>query len=199
MDALSDIRFYESGAVSTPIPSTDHIEPFIEAFGREGRGGLWTYYCCGQTRGVSNRMFGMSGARTAFIGFQLWKYGIEGFLQWGYNFYNNCGSWDAVNPYIDSTGSGWVPSGDTYSVYPGMDGQALESVRLCLFREALDDVRMLRLCESVVGRERTLAAAEEICGTIVFSRCVCDTETMEALRGRIASLIASGLSGRRLA
>ena len=197
MDALSDVRFYKSGAVTTPIPSTDHIEPFIEEFSREGRSGLWTYYCCGQTKGVSNRMFGMSGARTRFIGFQLWKYGIAGFLQWGYNFYNNCGSYDPINPYLDSNGSGWVPSGDTYSVYPGMDGSCLESVRINQFREALDDMRALRLCESLIGRERTLSEAEKICGEIVFSKCVCCTEEMLALRSHIDSLVAEAAGKRR--
>ena len=30
---------------------------------------------------------------------RIFKYDIAGFLQWGYNFYNNVGSHDQINPY----------------------------------------------------------------------------------------------------
>lgn len=30
MDALSDVSFYDSGAVDTPVPSTSHMKPFLE-------------------------------------------------------------------------------------------------------------------------------------------------------------------------
>lgn len=194
IDALSNVDFYLSGAVQTPVPSNNHIEPFIKAFADEGREGLWTYYCCGQSIGVSNRLMAMTGARTRFIGTQFWKYKIAGFLQWGFNFYYNCGSYDLINPYINSTGSGWVPSGDTYSVYPASDGRALESVRINHFREGLDDMRALSLLESLIGREKTLEAVESVAGEIVFSRCVCGTAQMLALRDRIDSLIAENLT-----
>ena len=135
----------------------------------------------------------MSGARTRFIGTQFWKYRIAGFLQWGFNFYYNCGSYDLINPYLNSTGSGWVPSGDTYSVYPASDGTALESVRINQFREGLDDMRALYLLESLAGREKALSAVEEIAGEIVFSKCVCDSGRMLAIRDRIDSMIAGCL------
>ncbi len=193
MDALSNVDFYRSGAVTTPIPSNNHIEPFIEAFGEEGRKGLWTYYCCGQSIGVSNRFFAMPGARTRFIGCQFYRYDIAGFLQWGYNFYYNQGSCDLVNPFTDSTGNYFVPSGDTYSVYPGSGGEALESMRINHFREGLEDLRALRLCESLVGRDPVIAALEEECGKIVFSRCLCNSSDMERLRAKIDGMTAAAL------
>ncbi len=193
IDALSKIDFYESGAVHNPVPSNNHIEPFLEAFEREGRHDLWTYYCCGQCIGVSNRLFAMPGARTRFIGIQFYKYHIAGFLQWGFNFYNNQGSYDPVNPYMDSTGNGFVPSGDTYSVYPAQDGTALDSMRIIQFREGLEDRRALELCETLIGREKTLAAVEEICGNVVFSKCVCDSVTMLKIRAAIDKLIAENI------
>lgn len=189
MDALSDYEFYKTGAVTTPIPCSNKIEPFIEGGVRP----LWTYYCCGQCLGVSNRFLAMPGARTRFIGMQFYKYDIFGFLQWGYNFYNNQGSYDPIDPYLDSTGNYFVPSGDAYSVYPARDGTALESMRIVEFREAIDDLRAARLAERLVGRERVLAAIEELAGEVVFSRCVCDTETMLAIRESINSLIAENI------
>ncbi len=190
MDALSDYEFYKTGAVTTPIPCSNKIEPFIAG----GVDPLWTYYCCGQNIGVSNRYLAMPGARTRCIGMQFYKYNIFGFLQWGYNFYNNQGSYDPIDPYTDSTGNYFVPSGDAYSVYPARDGTALESMRIIQFREAIDDLRAARLAESLVGRERVLAAVEELAGEIVFSRCVCDTNTMLAIRERINKLIEENIN-----
>lgn len=189
MDALSDYEFYKTGAVTTPIPCSNKIEPFIEGGVRP----LWTYYCCGQCLGVSNRFLAMPGARTRFIGMQFYKYDIFGFLQWGYNFYNNQGSYDPIDPYLDSTGNYFVPSGDAYSVYPARDGTALESMRIVEFREAIDDLRAAKLAERLVGRERVLAAIEALAGEVVFSRCVCDTETMLAIRESINSMIAENI------
>lgn len=189
MDALSDYEFYKTGAVTTPIPANNHIEPFIEG----GVEPLWTYYCCGQGIGVSNRFLAMPGARTRYIGVQFYKYRVFGFLQWGYNFYYNQGSYDPVNPYVDSTGNYFVPSGDAYSVYPATDGTALESMRIVQFREAIDDLRAMELAGSLAGRDAVIAAIEELTDEVVFSRCVCDSAAMLAIRERINSIIADNV------
>lgn len=194
MDALSDIDFYRRGVSNNPIPGTNHIEPFIEAYEEEGKTGLWAYYCCAQNINVSNRFFASPGARTRYIGTQFYRYRIGGFLHWGYNFYNNQGSYDAVNPIADSTGNYFVPSGDTYSVYPAQDGTALESMRILQFREGLDDMRALYLAESLVGREKVLEIIEPIVrestgDRILFSRCIDRASDMLRLRRAVDELI----------
>jgi hypothetical protein len=199
MDALSNVDFYRQGIIKNPIPCNNHIEPFLEAYAEEGREDLWTYYCCSQNRHVSNRFFGSPGARTRYIGVQFYRYKISGFLQWGYNFYYNQGSHDLINPYIDSTGNYFVPSGDTYSVYPATDGSALESVRILHFREGLDDMRALYLAESLVGREKVLEIIEpivkEMTGeNIVFSRCIDRSSDMMKLREKIDEIVMNALN-----
>ncbi len=199
MDALSKVDFYREGVIKNPIPCNNHIEPFLEAYAEEGREGLWTYYCCGQNKHVSNRFFGSPGARTRYIGVQFYRYKIGGFLQWGYNFYNNQGSYDSINPFADSTGNYFVPSGDTYSVYPAQDGTALESMRILQFREGLDDMRALYLAESLVGREKVLEVIEpivkEMTGeNIVFSRCIDRSSDMMKLREAIDELVINALN-----
>lgn len=81
LDALSDYDFYEKGLVQIPVPSNDQIEPFIE----HGVEPLWTYYCCGQDHHVSNRFFSLSSPRNRVLGAQLYKFGVQGFLHWGFN------------------------------------------------------------------------------------------------------------------
>jgi len=148
-DALSHFEFYESGLVTNPIPAIDKIEPFIE----NKVPNLWAYYCVSQAREVSNRFISQPTARTRIIGFQLYKFNIVGFLHWGYNFYNNRYSYDAINPYICTDGDYFAPSGDTFSVYPADDGTAYTSLRFEAFYDALQDNRALRLCETLYGRE----------------------------------------------
>ncbi len=157
VDALSDFEFYKSGIIDNPIPSTDHAEPFVEA----GIKDLWVYYCSAQYNAVSNRFICMPSSRTRIIGIQMYKYNISGFLHWGYNFYNNCGSSDILNPYVFTDGDDWVPAGDTYSVYPAQNGTAYESLRLCVFYDALQDIRALKLAESYIGRDAVLKLIEE--------------------------------------
>lgn len=189
MDALSHIDFWRTGAVETPVVSNSSIQPFIDANVPH----LWTYYCCGQGVGTSNRFFAMPGARTRVIGMQLYKYKIEGFLQWGYNFYYNQGSFDLVNPYLDSTGGYFFPSGDGYSVYPSDDGHALESMRIVQFREALCDLAAMELCESLVGRDAVLAALESVAGEIRFDKSSASSAVVLAAREKINGMIAAAL------
>ena len=190
MDALSNYEFYTQGVVKTPIPATNHIEPFIEG----QVPGLWTYYCCGQCLDVSNRLMAMPAWRNRSIGMQLYKYDIAGFLQWGYNFYNNMHSVNTVQPFSDTSGEYWVPAGDTYSVYPAEDGTAYESTRIIVFHEALEDVRAMKLCESFYGKKRVVAEMEAIYGReIQFAHCARSSEVMLAIRARIDEMIAEAV------
>lgn len=188
MDALSDYEFWQDGVVSTPIPANDHIKPFVE----NNVPGLWTYYCCAQLINVSNRLIYMPSWRNRSIGMQMYKYDIVGFLQWGYNFYNNLGSMDSVDPNEDVSGSHWVPAGDTHSVYPAPDGTALESLRIVVFHDALQDISAMKLCESLYSKEEVIAAIEAILGaSIAFDRCAYTSYEMQAIREKINSMIKS--------
>ncbi len=186
LDAVSDIELYKSGAVTTPVPSIDRIEPFVQ----EGVQPLWAYYCSAQYKNVPNRFMSMSGVRTRIMGVLMYKYNIDGFLHWGYNFYNNCGSHDAINPYIDTCGGSWVPAGDTFSVYPGQGGVALESMRIRQFYDGLQDMRALQLCEQIHGRQFTLHLIQEgVCGELTFENYPMDEEYILKLREKINAVL----------
>jgi len=190
MDALSHYEFYADGIVDLPIPVNDHIEPFIE----HNVPNLWTYYCCGQSIGVSNRLIAMPSARNRSIGMQMFKYDIVGFLQWGYNFYNTQHSVSEVNPFLDVSGGHWVPAGDAFSVYPGLNGEALESLRILVFHDAIQDISAMKLCASLYSKEEVVKAIEEVLGTtLTFSVCAYEAKTMLAIRGRINEMIKARL------
>ena len=185
MDALSDYEFYAQGATTCPVPGCNHIEPFLE----HQVPNLWTYYCCSQNVDVSNRFFAMPSARTRIIGTQFYKFNIAGFLQWGYNFYNNQYSYATINPFLCSDGEGFAPSGDAYSVYPGTGGQPWPSLRQAVFFDGLQDLRALKLCESLYGREYTMALLEEGIEPITFKKYPREDSFLLNLREKLNAAI----------
>lgn len=188
IDALCHVEFYRCGAVELPVPATDFIEPFLA----EDIPERWAYYCCGQIDRMSNRFIAYPGFRNRILGVQLYKFGITGFLQWGYNFYYSMGSRRLINPYVCQSGEGQVPSGDAFSVYPGPDGQPLASTRLEVFYEALEDIRALQLCESLVGRETVVSLIDELAGApVTFAQYPQSADYILTLRERVNALIAS--------
>lgn len=189
MDALSELKLYEQGLVKRPIPANTHIEPFLEHQVPD----LWTYYCCAQGEQVSNRFFNMPSARNRIIGFQLYKFGLQGFLHWGYNFwYSQYSLNQQLDPYRTTDAEHAFPSGDAYLVYPGEEGP-IESIRLEVLYEGLQDLRALELLEQKIGRKATIAIMEEGLSTsLTFSVYPRDHGTwlLEA-RERINQAIAS--------
>ena len=190
MDALSDFDFYKEGVINNPIPSTDHIGHFLEAKVPH----LWTYYCMGQNLNVSNRFHSMPAWRNRSIGMQLYKFNIEGFLQWGYNFHNNQWSTDKINPYIECGANLIFTGGDCFSVYPAADGTALESARIIVFHEALQDVKAMKLCEKYYGHDRVVEEIESVLGDeLTFERCATSGHEMLLVRERINQLIKKAI------
>jgi len=182
IDALSDFDFYAKGVLKKPVPNTRNALRFYEA----GVPGLWVYYCGGGHMGVSDRSISMPLARTRILGVQLYKFRVEGFLHWGYNFYNSCRSHSALDPYGYPDGGWFTPAGDCFLVYPGTDGEAWESIRLNALREAMDDMRALALYEEKFGRE----AAEQLIGEMDFIHYPTDPDYLLSLRETVAKAIA---------
>lgn len=167
IDALSKYSFYEKGIVSKPIVSNNHIHTFMEHDIKH----LWTYYCMGQGKDVSNRFMAMPSYRNRIIGYQLYKYEIEGFLQWGFNFWFKKLSTGVLNPYYDTTAGGNFPSGDAFVVYPlDEDGEVVCSLRLYVFNEGIQDMRALKLLETLSDRDEVVTMLNEIDGFASYPR-----------------------------
>ncbi len=156
-DALSDIDFYREGLIKTPVPCEEHADVFkaeVEDF--------WTYHCCVQVSGfVPNRMFSMPSLRNRVLGVLLYKYDAKGFLQWGHNFWYSQYSKHPVDPFKITAADGAFPSGDAFVVYPGENGEPLNSLRHKVFLEAMQDLRALRLLENIKGRDYVLRLIEK--------------------------------------
>ncbi|MCL2478501.1 MAG: DUF4091 domain-containing protein [Treponema sp.] len=188
VDALSDIRFYREGIVEHPIPSTNHIKPFLDAKVKD----LWTYYCTGQYYLVPNRFFAMPSARTRAMGILMYYFSIKGFLHWGYNFYYSQNSKKPINPYSEASGIRAWPAGDPFIVYPGPDGKPQSSVRGEVHRESFEDYRLLCLIEEKVGRKPAMALLEEdFPGPLSFEHYPAEPQYYFSLREKAAKILGS--------
>ena len=149
MDALSDVELFRQGAVNYPIPSNDVADEFLQ----ENVPERWTYYCCAQKVNVSNSFIAMPGERTRILGIQLYRMGIQGFLQWGLNYYYTEHTGRLVNPFLCTDGDGSWQAGDPFNLYPGSDGNPIESLRSRLMASALSDLSALEALENRIGRK----------------------------------------------
>jgi hypothetical protein len=187
MDALSSYQIYNKGIVEHPIVSADHMDAFLE----EHVPHLWTYYCTVQAIKVPNRFIAMPSGRNRILGTLLYRYAIEGFLHWGFNFYNTKYSAARIDPFRVTDAGAFFPSGDPFLVYPAPDGTAYDSVRGAVLCQALADLRMLQLLESQIGRDKTVAMLDALYERpITFTDYPCREDFFEQLRAEIAGMLS---------
>ena len=133
----------------------------------------------------------MPSYRNRIIGFQLFRHRVEGFLHWGFNFYNSMSSWYPINPFLTTDADCGVPAGDPFQVYPGKDGIPLESIRQIVFDHALNDLRACELLASRKGRAYVESLLDEAFDGYLSFESQADAEMILAVRKRINQEIVS--------
>ena len=162
-DALSHYSYYEKGLTDLPICVTRDIGTFI---GRCEH--LWAYYTGGQVQdGLSNRVIALPPERNRILGTELYANRIEGFLQWGYNYYYDMLSHGLFDPKTNPCGYNHT-AGSCYAVYPGRNGEAIPSASQKVFYEGINDMRALETLESMKGRGACEALTEKHFGQVDF-------------------------------
>ncbi len=188
IDAVSHVEVFKRGILDTPVVIASRMHDFLNA----GADKAWVYYCCGPTKTYTNRFISMPSARTRILGVQMYKYDIKGFLHWGYNFYNCRFSYNTVNPYLDTTADYFAPAGDPFLVYPGDDGIPEESIRIKLMRDAFQDIRALKRCEELYGREYVIKLIDEALEKpLTFGEYPKEAEYILNLREKVNAAIAA--------
>ena len=167
MDALSDYELFEKGVVEKPVVCNDHIHTFME----HNVPDLWTYYCCCQVVDVANRFIAMPSYRNRILGWQLYKYNIRGFLHWGFNFWFSQYSKGIIDPYKETSADMAFPAGDAFCVYPLDEaGEVVCSLRLYVLNDGLQDLRALKLLESLAGRAEVESLLQDLQGFTKYPR-----------------------------
>lgn len=185
IDALSDFAFYKFGLTQTPVPEEGNIEAFAGKVPS-----LWTYYCCGQySNELPNRFFILPSIKNRMLGTLLYKYNCAGFLQWGFNFYFTQYSKRPVDPFTETDAGGAFPSGDSFIVYPGENGEPLPSLRQKVFADGIRDISALKALEKKTSREYVLAFIKEQLGDISFTDYPLDIKVFEKYREKLCGEI----------
>lgn len=141
MDALSDIEFARQGVTDTPIPSIKTALDFVA----EGIPS-WCYYCCSPRGPYLNRLLDTPLPKVAMHGFLFYRWPLQGFLHWGYNYWYESQTQNLIDPYTVQDGLAWWRGwayGDPFVVYPGTDGP-VDALRWEVFKESLQDYRLLQ-------------------------------------------------------
>lgn len=182
MDALSDYKYYSKGLVDLPVPCESDIDKFR---GRVDR--LWTYYCCGPFENeYPNRFLFLPLVKMRVIGVLLYKYGCEGFLHWGFNFWYSQFSRRPVDPFTETTAGGNFPAGDGFIVYPGENGRPMCSIREKSFRDGVRDYEALKALEKKKGARYAADYIKRTLGDITFTSYPLDTAVFEEFANGLA-------------
>lgn len=185
-DAMYDSSFYEAGLVDQPIIAVRHLKDYDE----KRCPSIWIYYTGGDEC-TANRKISNTAAATRVLGIHMYKYNAKGFLHWAYNYYYDRMSFGFSNPHANVNAYKFLP-GISYLCYPiNEKGTAtvVPSIREKLMAEAMDDLRALKLLESKIGREKTLALCEEKLGNI-NAYTIPEGEALRELREIINAKIA---------
>ncbi|MFA5204674.1 MAG: DUF4091 domain-containing protein [Lentisphaeria bacterium] len=140
-DALSDVRFALEKLTDMPAASIGEAATF-----QAHQVPHWVYFCCGPRGRFLNRLLDTPLAKIRMSGWLFHRLGARGFLHWGFNYWYRSMNQGLLDPWQESAGGNWPlwPYGDPFMVYPGADGQPVDSLRWEVFAHSLQDLALLR-------------------------------------------------------
>lgn len=141
MDALSDIQYGRQGLTDMPIPMVNSAQAYIDE-----KIPHWVYYCCAPQGPWLNRFMDTPLPKVRMAGWTFYRLGAKGFLHWGFNYWHKIEQEVVTDPLTDGCVSAWpgIPYGDPFVIYPGADGQPMDSIRWEVFAESLQDYAILQ-------------------------------------------------------
>jgi len=172
-----------AGAIDIWVPLTSEYDVSKDFFIQRQKAGdeVWFYTCLAPKGKYMNRFIDYPLLATRLLHWANFKYGVTGYLHWGFNF------WPA-DPYKDLEpnwgGSTFLPPGDSHIVYPGKH-TLLSSIRMEAMRDGLEDFEMLQLLA-----KRNPGKAREISDSVIKSLTDYSIDTVIFRKARLALLNA---------
>ena len=163
MEACSELEVYQSGAVEYPVVEFSFVDTYL----KNGITPFGAYFCCSTSAGnYCNRFIDMPSYRCRVMGANLFKKNIRCLLHFAFNYYfkreKAGGTSTVVNPMFMTDAGNAIQAGNGFVVYPGPDGQPIESIRLSNTYDALQDVRAMKLLENYIGHEEVVKLIEDV-------------------------------------
>jgi hypothetical protein len=152
------------------VPQMNFLRDGLDFYhDRQEQGDEAWYYTCLAPKGEwANRFVELPLIKTRLLHWVNFKYGIPGYLHWGFNFWgSNSGIVTGEDPYDDVSGmivsSGNIlPGGDCWIVYPGYK-TINPSIRLEAMRDGIVDYELLKMYS-----EKFPEKAKEMVRTTVY-------------------------------
>ena len=135
------------------VPQLNFLSDQLDFYkGRQAKGDeVWFYTCIYPQGKYPNRFIDQQLIQTRLLHWINFKYGITGYLHWGYNHWSNGepGITDWKSPYgetsvINGPSGQVLPGGDSWIVYPG-DKMLYPSLRLEAMRDGIADYELLKM------------------------------------------------------
>lgn len=175
---IPDLR----GAIDIWVPKDDYYSRHMTEYETHRAAGneLWFYTCCIPGGKFLNRLLDKPLIEARYLHWGNFKYGLKGFLHWGFNMYR---PWQ--DPFEENTPrhgeTNRLPAGDTHIVYPG-EGGPWSSMRLENQRAGAQDYELLTLLAV-----RNADLARDIADSVMraFDDVELDPEAFERARKRV--------------
>lgn len=157
LEALQTTR--TTGATDAWCPQLNYWHENYEFFKeRQSKGDeVWFYTCCYPRAQYPNRFIEQPLLKTRMLFWMAQKYNADGYLHWGFNYWNE-------DPFAETAipGTGTLlPGGDAWIIYPG-DRKMLRSIRFEQHRDGLEDLTLLKMLA-----EKNPSQAEYLVNTLI--------------------------------
>jgi len=176
------------GAVDIWVPRVDHIHQDYDFFKERQRLGeeVWFYTAVWPQGEWANRFVELPLLRTRILHWMNYRYGITGYLHWGYNYWKFNGITDPFTQTTPPHGASHLPAGDAWIVYPGPGKKPFDSMRHEAMRDGIADYELLSMLNE---RDSTKARALAARHVIDFDEYDCDVKRFRATRLELLTLL----------
>lgn len=134
------------GSVEVLVPLSSDLHHDYDTYkARQAAGDeLWFYTCVNPQGEYANRFHENPLIKVRLIPWTAYRFGVTGYLHWGYNFWNNLPDNERVRTLAYGTGRSDVVPGDAWVVYPKLDGLGvIDSLRWEAQRDGCNDHELL--------------------------------------------------------
>jgi hypothetical protein len=166
------------GSIDVWVPQLNYLGNDFAHYQERQRAGdeVWFYTCVFPQGEYANRFIEQPLIRTRLLHWINYRYGVTGYLHWGYN------QWTQDSPFTHTTrahgGPPYLPAGDPWIVYPGVDGP-LDSIRFEAMRDGIADYELLMVLAGNDPQGAQQLAAKHI---LDFDRYDTDVERFRSTR-----------------
>jgi len=172
------------------VPQLGRFDDQLPLLAERQRAGheVWFYTCLFPRGRYMNRLMDFPLVKTRLLHWLDYRYGLTGFLHWGWNFWGPEPMKD-TQPVIDLNQT-LLPSGDAFIVYPDRARlSVLPSIRLEAMRAGIEDYEMLvtlshrdRAAADALAREAVATFTDYVRDPPAFHRI--ETKLLETLAGQ---------------